>query len=192
MQFIKIIFILVSSNLFAQNNLPDLKLKNNIDRKDDVQKILKLKNNEIAVSFFTNGGMMYQFDINNFIFKDNGEVIQNKEKIFYKRGKKHRRENIKISPEKKENLKEIIHSDLFKVFSKYTQSDFKYSANTHQICNKSFIDDAPENFVMITQKGRQNKIMVYLPKLNEKCSQKESPLMRFIQLHEVFDVILER
>ena len=65
-------------------------------------------------------------------------------------GKKHKKRRIFVSDLQKESLKKIIHSDFFFDFVKYTQNDFKYSKNNHQICNNSKIDDTPKNFIMIT------------------------------------------
>jgi hypothetical protein len=45
---------------------------------------------------------------------------------------------------------------------------------------------------MITQNGKQNTIMVYLPKNNANAVLKGSPLMKFIQLHQLFGIELER
>ncbi|MPS72808.1 MAG: hypothetical protein E2590_06580 [Chryseobacterium sp.] len=192
MKIFNLLFLIFPVLIFAQNNLPDLHLKNSVDKKDDVQKLLKLKKTEIAVSFYTNGGLGYQFDIDNFIFKENGKVLHYFEKIYFKRGQKHRRNKIIIEKSKEIDLKKIIHSEFFMYFTKYSQADFQYSANNHQICATNSIDDAPENFVMITQNGKQNSIMVYLPKNNIKCSTKDSPLMKFIELHRLFGIEIER
>ena len=54
------------------------------------------------------------------------------------------------------------------------------------------IDDAPENFIMITQNKRSNNIMVYLPINNIKCSDKDSPLTKFVELHQLFNIELDR
>lgn len=192
MKFIILIFVLFSTVLFGQNILPNLELKNNIDPKNDVQKILKLKKNDIAISFYKNGGMMYQFDIDNFIFRESGKIKYYKEKIFFKRGKKYRKDEISLTTAEQTNLREIVESDFFKDFSKYTQKEFEFSENNHQICAGGYIDDAPENFIMITQNGKANKIMVYLPKNNMKCSDENSPLMKFIELHQLFNIELDR
>lgn len=192
MKVIKIILLLFPILIFTQNSLPDLQVKDNIDKNDKVQKLLKLKNNEIAVSFYTNGGLAYQFNIDHFIYKESGDVLHYQEKIYFKGGKKHRRNKMKITESKKTDLKNSIQSGFFRDFTKYTQADFQYSEKNHQICATDTIDDAPENFVMIAQKGKQNTIMVYLPKNNAKCSSEESPLMKFIQLHQLFGVELER
>jgi len=45
---------------------------------------------------------------------------------------------------------------------------------------------------MITRNGKANKIMVYLPKNNMKCSDENSPLMKFIELHQLFNIELDR
>ena len=107
-------------------------------------------------------------------------------------GKKHKKRRIFVSDLQKESLKKIIHSDFFFDFVKYTQNDFKYSENNHQICSGSMIDDAPENFIMITQNKRSNNIMVYLPINNMKCSDEDSPLMKFVKLHQLFNIELDR
>lgn len=192
MKTLKLSLFLFPVLLFAQNSLPDLPLKDQIDQNNEVQKLLKLKNNEIAVSFYTNGGLGYQFTIDNFIYKENGDIVHDKEKIYFKRGKKHQRDKIKVGESEKIDLKDIIQSEFFKDFARYTQTDFQYSEKNHQICATGNIDDAPENFVMITQNGKQNTIMVYLPKANATCSAEGSPLMKFIQLHQLFGIELER
>ena len=89
--------------------------------------LLKLKNDEIAVSFYTNGGLGYHLHIDNFIFNQDGDVKHNREEIYYKNGKKHKKRRIFVSDLQKESLKKIIHSDFFFDFVKYTQNDFKYS-----------------------------------------------------------------
>lgn len=192
MKTLKLCLLLFPVLFFAQNSLPDLPLKDQTDQNNEVQKLLKLKNNEIAVSFYTNGGLGYQFNIDHFIYKENGDIVHDKEKIYFKRGKKHQREKIKIGESEKTDLKDIIQSEFFRDFAKFTQADFRYSEKNRQICATGNVDDAPENFVMITQNGKQNTIMVYLPQTNAACSAEDSPLMRFIQLHQLFGVALER
>ncbi|UMQ42975.1 hypothetical protein MKS83_04620 [Chryseobacterium sp. Y16C] len=191
MKILKLILLLFPVLIFTQNSLPDLHLNDNIDVSNDVQKLLKLKGNEIAVSFYTNGGLGYQFTIDNFIYKENGDILHYKDKIYFKRGKKHERNKMKMIESEKTDLKSIVQSEFFRDFTKYTQADFRYSEKNHQICATDSIDDAPENFVMITQNGKQNTIMVYLPKNNAKCSAEGSPLMKFIQLHQLFGIELE-
>lgn|GEM_PF-1461323 len=197
MKYIVLIFTMFSTGIFGQNMLPNLNLPNSIDFKNDsesndVKNLLKLKNDEIAVSFYTNGGLGYHLNIDNFIFKENGDVKHYKEEIFYKRRKKCKKRNVKLSEFKKNQLKNIIQSDFFQNFSKLTQTTFQYSENNHQICSSTSIDDAPENFVMIMQNQKQNTTMVYLPLNNLNCSRKDSPLMKFVELHKLFDIPLER
>ncbi|WP_312768029.1 hypothetical protein [Epilithonimonas sp.] len=192
MKIFKLPFLIFPVLIFAQNSLPDLYLKNGIDKNNDVQNLLKLKKNEISVSFYTNGGLIPEYLIDNFIFKQNNRVVHQKAKIFYKKGGKYQNNIINISKEKEDELKKIINSDLFSTFSKYSQADFQYSQNNHQICAKGYIDDAPENFIMIIQNGMQSTIMVYLPKNNINCSTKDSPLMKFIELHRLFGIEIER
>lgn len=192
MKIITILFLFVASFMLTQNNLPDLNLSGSIDKKNEVQKYLKLKDNDIAVSFYTEGGLAYFAKIDNFIFRKNGDIEHLKEEIFYKNGKRHRKNIIQLTSSQKMKFKEIIHSDLFKGFSKYTQANFKYSSRNHQICNGSLVDDAPENFLMITQKRKQTNIMVYLPKSNIYCSEENSPLMKFVELHNLFNIELDR
>ena len=197
MKFTVFFFLIFSTILFGQNILPDLNLASSIDIKNyseenDVKNLLKLKNDEIAVSFYTNGGLGYHLNIDNFIFNQDGDVKHNREEIYYKNGKKHKKRRIFVSDLQKESLKKIIHSDFFFDFVKYTQNDFKYSENNHQICSGSMIDDAPENFIMITQNKRSNNIMVYLPINNMKCSDEDSPLMKFVKLHQLFNIELDR
>lgn len=195
MKFTILIFLIFSTILFGQNILPNLNLSSSINFKNnsegsDVKNLLKLKNDEIAVSFYTNGGLGYHLNIDNFIFNQNGDVKHYREEIYYKNGKKHKKSRVFLSDLQKENLKRIINSDLFFDFVKYTQDDFKYSEKNHQICDKYYIDDAPENFIMITQGKKQTNIMVYLPKRNEKCSEENSPLKKFIKLYEKFNIKL--
>lgn len=197
MRIFLLISVIISATFFGQNTLPDLKLSNSVNLKSDeevkdVYSLLKLKDNEIAVSFYTNGGLGYHLYIDNFIFKTDGNVSHYKDEIYFKRGKISKKKKIEISDLKQLELKQIIQSDFFKNFSKYTQDDFKYSANNHQICSGGYFDDAPENFVMITQNGKQTNIMVYLPKNNLKCSAEDSPLMKFVDLHKYFNVVLDR
>ena len=197
MKFTALIFLIFSTVLFGQNILPNLNLSNSINFKNDtegndVKNLLKLKNDEIAVSFYTNGGLGYHLNIDNFIFKENGKIEHYKEEIFYKKGKKHTKRNVKLSELEKVQFKNIVQSDFFQNFSKLTQSDFIYSENSHQICSNSKIDDAPENFIMITQNQKQSTIMVYLPLNNMKCSGHNSPLMKFIELHKIFKIELDR
>jgi len=192
MKILKLILFIFPILIIAQNSLPDLPLKNSIDINNEVQKLLKLKNNEIAVSFYTNGGLGYQFTIDNFIYKENGDVLHYKEKVYFKKGKKHQKNKVIIDEAKEADLKKIINSAFFKYFAKYTQADFRHSEKNHQICATNYVDDAPENFVMITQNGKQNTIMVYLPKNNAKCSTENSPLMKFIKLHEMFGIEIDR
>ena len=136
--------------------------------------------------------MGYHLHIDNFIFKENGKVKHYKQEIYYKRGKKYKKRNVKLSELQRIGLKNIIHSDFFQNFSKLTQRNFQYSENNHQICSGSNIDDAPENFIMITQNMRQTTIMVYLPMNNLKCSNEDSPLMKFVEMHNLFEIPLER
>lgn len=193
MKFLKfLILLVVASSIYGQNKLPNLELAQKIDYKNDVQKTLKLKNNDIAVSFYTSGGMAYRYDIDNFIFRENGNVDYFKESIYFKHGKKYKKKKISLTNSEKMKLEEIIQSDFFIKFSKFTQQDFKYSSNNHQICAGNFVDDAPENFLMISQKKKQTNIMVYLPKNNLKCSDKDSPLAKFVKMHNLFGIELVR
>ena len=197
MKFLQLFFVFISISFFSQDSLPILMIENSLrsdndEQETDVRKALKLKEDEIAVTFYTNGGLSYHLYIDNFIFKKNGSVSRFQYEIFFKRGKKRKRKKIVLSETKEVELKEIIRSDFFIDFSKFTQSDFKYSENNHQICGRGYIDDSPENFVMITQNEKQSNIMVYLPKNNIKCSSPNSPLIKFVELHELFGINLER
>ncbi len=197
MKFIVIIFTMFSTVIFGQNMLPNLNLPNSIDFKNDsesndVKNLLKLKNDEIAVSFYTNGGLGYHLNIDNFIFKENGKVKYYKEEIYFKRGKKFKKRNVNLSEIEEIKLKNVMQSDFFQNFSKLIQANFQYSQNNHQICATGFVDDAPENFLMITQNKKQTIIMVYLPKNNLKCSEENSPLMQFVEMHNLFGIPIER
>ncbi|WP_312342691.1 hypothetical protein [Chryseobacterium binzhouense] len=197
MKLLILIFTIFSTVIFGQSMLPNLNLSNSVDFKNDsesneVKNLLKLKKDEIAVSFYTNGGLGYHLYIDNFIFKENGNVKHYKEEVYFKRGKKFKKRNIKLSELEKIRLKNIVKSDFFENFSKLTQTNFQYSQNNHQICATGFINDAPENFIMITQNNKSNIIMVYLPINNIKCSYEESPLMKFIELHRLFNIKLDR
>ncbi len=192
MKVLKLILLIFPMLIFAQNSLPDLHLNNRTDAGNEVQKLLKLKGNEIAVSFYTNGGLSSQFDIDHFIYKENGDVLHYQDKIYFKKGKKHRRNRKEIDASREIELKKMINSAFFKDFVTYTQADFRYSEKNHQICATNYVDDAPENFVMITQNGKQNTIMVYLPKNNATCSAENSPLMKFIELHRLFGITIDR
>lgn len=192
MKLFNLLFLIFPLLIFTQNRLPDLHLKKSTDKSNDVNNTFKIRKNEIAISFYTNGGLGYHYEIDNFIFNNNNQVRYEKSKIYYKKGKKYKKEIIYLSQKEQDKLKEIIHSDLFATFSKYSQSDFQYSENNHQICAKGSIDDAPENFVMITQNGMQSTIMVYLPTNNINCSFADSPLMKFIELHRLFGIEIER
>lgn len=181
----------------GQNTLPILNFSNDNfkhfeDYQKDVKKLLKLKNDEICVSFYSTGGMAYSLNIDQFIFKQNEEINHYHEQVFFKKGKKHKKKKITISDEKLERLNKVIHSDLFKNFSEYTQSNFKFSENNHEICGKGSIQDAPENYIMISQNDKQCIIMVYLPLKNLKCSEENSPLSKFVELHQLFDVEIKR
>lgn len=192
MKLFNLLFLIFPLLIFTQNRLPNLQLKKSADKSNDVNNTFKIRKNEIAISFYTNGGLGYHYEIDNFIFDNNNQVRYEKSKIYYKKGKKYKKEIIYLSQEEQDKLTKIIHSDLFATFSKYSQSDFQYSENNHQICAKGFIDDAPENFIMITQNGMQSTIMVYLPKNNITCSSADSPLMKFIELHRLFGIEIER
>ena len=96
MKFTVFFFLIFSTILFGQNILPDLNLPSSIDIKNhseenDVKNLLKLKNDEIALSFYTNGGLGYHLNIDNFIFNQDGDVKHNREEIYYKNGKKHKK-----------------------------------------------------------------------------------------------------
>ena len=177
---------------FGQKKLPDLELKDiKIQYAEPAEKV-KLKENEILVSFFSTGGLSYELHINNFVFTQNSNVEYSKEKVYYKHGKKHRTERIKLSPERQSKLLEIINSEFFLNFSKFTQNDFQHSRNNHQICRDNYVDDTPENFVIIKQNNKTSELFVYLPKANQNCTEENSPLRKFINLHEFFGIDLNR
>ncbi len=189
--------MIFSTVVYGQYKHPTLNLSNSISLKNnseenEVQNLLKLKKDEIAVSFYTNGGLGYHLNIDNFIFKKNGNLKHYKEEVYFKRGKKLKKRNIKISEIEKIKLKNLVQSDFFQNFSKLTQANFQYSENNHQICATSSIDDASENFIMITQNEKSNSIMVYLPLNNLKCSDENSPLAQFVEMHRLFGIPIER
>lgn len=197
MKTVQFLLLLFSLTFSSQNTLPLLNFsKDNFkhfeDYQKDVKKLLNLKQDEICVSFYTTGGLAYSLNIDNFIFKRNEKIVHYREKVFYKYGKKHRKNKIPITKEKNKQLWDVIQSEFFINFSEYSQSNFKFSENTHQICSKTSIGDAPENYIMISQNNKQTIIMVYLPLNNLKCSKENSPLMNFVKLHKLFDVEIER
>ena len=192
MKYFAFIFLFVSCALPAQIEPPILNLENSIKIKnpDAIEKV-KLKKNEILISFFQDGGLGYQLDINNFVFKENGKVFHTKERVYYRNGKKHHAENQKLSRLREVELFEVINSDYFISFSKLTQANFKASSKNNQICSTSFVDDAPTNYIIIKQNNKQKEISVYLPKANEYCTEKSSTLSKFIKLHNLFGVQLD-
>ena len=197
MKLTTFIFLIFSIVLFGQDILPNLNLSNSIDFKNDsegndVKNLLKLKNDEIAVSFYTNGGLGYHLKIDNFIFNENGKVKHYKEEIYYKRGKKFKKRNVKLSELQKNQFKNIIQSEFFLTFSKFDQNDFAVIGGHDFSCDNNYIDDAPENFIIITQNKKSKTIKVYLPKNKLKCAKKDSPLVKFVELHKLFNIKIDK
>lgn len=187
-----LLLIFCSYPFFGQKKLPDLELTDSKIQYPESAEKVKLKDNEILVSFFSTGGLSYELHIDNFVFKKDGKIKYTKEEVFFKRGKKHKVKILDLSYEKQSKIFEIINSEFFLNFSKLTQNDFQHSRNNHQICRDNYVHDATENFVIIKQNNNTSELFVYLLKENENCTEENSPLRKFINLHEFFGIGLSR
>lgn len=154
------------------------------------QKKIALKENELLVSFFSDGGLGYHLRINNFVFRNNCQVTYTKEEVYFKNGKKYNKTKQKLDSRTQKRLFEIINSDFVYAFTKLSMKDFTASSINNQICRKNYVDDAPTDYVVLKQNNKILQISVYLPKSNESCTTENSPLHQFIKLHDIFGIRL--
>ena len=172
---------------FCQN----LNLKNPIS--NDFELPQKMKTNDIAIIYETNGGWSAYDYVNYYFISSNGildSYSEEKPKAYLKNEKLKRTvKKIELTQDRKEKIIQLIKSKQLSDLLKYNQEDFKIKVNEN-IPPPCYISDVNGYKLTFIQNNKQNTYDYYAPKyMYEKCPHKtinKAVLKKFIDVLDLF------
>lgn len=187
----KRILIFTLFNFYFFSLAQNLNLRNRIH--EDIELPQKLNKNDIAIIYEINGGWS-AYDYLSYYFVDENLNVKSyseeRPKSYLKNEKlKKSIREIKLTPDRKEKIIQLIKSKKLSDLLKYNQEDFKIKVNEN-FPPPCYISDVNGYKLIFIQNNRQNTYDYYAPKyIYEKCPHKtinKTMLKKFIEVLDLF------